>query len=115
MTDDIYEHLLYEGDRFSTIAAAVSELGPEQLIAAMKSLQSQSTTNPCSIAQAAAVEALTGPQTHIAKHNTHFRARRDLIVQELEAINGLSCVTPRGAFHIYPSCATFIGKRTPAG
>lgn len=140
MTDDIYEHLLYEGDSFSTIAATVPGLrdrvltingvskahcmtgwrigfagGPEQLIAAMKSLQSQSTTNPCSIAQAAAVEALSGPQTHIEKHNAQFRSRRDLIVRELDAIDGLSCVTPRGAFYAYPSCAGLIGKRTPSG
>jgi len=89
--------------------------GPAELIKAMAKIQSQSTTNPSSISQAAAVEALDGPQDFIAEHNAVFRQRRDLVVAGLNAVPGLSCATPVGAFYVYPSCAGLIGKTTPKG
>ncbi|BBK32115.1 aspartate aminotransferase [Stella humosa] len=140
MTDDIYEHILFDGGRFSTMAAAVPALrdrvltingvskaysmtgwrigyaaGPADLIRAMKTLQSQSTSCASAVSQAAAVEALNGPQDLVAKRNAEFRDRRDLIVGELATIPGLSCLSPQGAFYVYPSCAGLIGKRTPEG
>jgi len=89
--------------------------GPSPLIKAMAKLQSQSTTNPSSISQAAAVEALNGPQNFIAEHNKVFRERRDLVVRMLNQAPGLACSTPEGAFYVYPSCAGTIGKKTPQG
>lgn len=140
LTDDMYEHLTYDGFKFATPAQVEPRLyertltmngvskaycmtgwrigygaGPEALIKAMGKLQSQSTSNPCSIAQWAAVEALTGPQDFIARNNEVFRQRRDLVVSMLNQINGLSCPKPEGAFYVYPSCAGLIGKTTPSG
>jgi aspartate aminotransferase len=136
----MYEHVLYDDQPFATIAAVEPRLkdrtltvngvskaycmtgwrigyagGPKQLIKAMGMLQSQSTSNPCSISQAAAVEALNGPQDFIAKHNDAFKARRDLVVAALNRTPGLRCLTPDGAFYVYPSCAGVLGKRTPDG
>jgi aspartate aminotransferase len=89
--------------------------GPANLIKAMGTIQSQSTSNPSSISQAAAVEALNGPQDFIAKHNESFRQRRDLVVDMLNKAKGIHCHKPEGAFYVYPSCAGAIGKKTPQG
>jgi aspartate aminotransferase len=86
--------------------------GPEPLIKAMRKLQSQSTSNPCSITQWAAVEALNGPQDFIAQNNAMFVDRRDLVVSMLNQSNGLQCPQPNGAFYAYPSCAGAIGKKS---
>jgi aspartate aminotransferase len=140
MTDDMYEHLVYDEFRFTTIAQVEPRLyertltvngvskaycmtgwrigyggGPAALIKAMGAIQSNSTANPCSISQAAAIAALTGPQDFIAAHNKSFKERRDLVVDLLNRIPGLHCPRPEGAFYVYPSCAGMIGKRTPAG
>ncbi len=140
MTDDIYEHLVYDGFEFSTPAEVEPELydrtltvngvskaycmtgwrigfagGPAELIKAMSKVQSQSTSNPSSVSQAAAVEALTGPSDYIAEHNAAFKARRDLVVDALNTCVGLQCHRPEGAFYVYPSCAGTIGKKTPDG
>ena len=140
LTDDMYEHVLYDDREFATMAQVEPRLyertltvngvskaycmtgwrigyggGPSPLIKAMAKLQSQSTTNPSSISQAAAVEALNGPQHFIAEHNKVFRERRDLVVGMLNQARGLSCSTPEGAFYVYPSCAGAIGKKTPQG
>ncbi len=140
MSDDIYEHLVYDGFTFHTIAQVEPRLyertltvngvskaycmtgwrigyagGPVPLIEAMAKIQSQSTSNPCSISQAAAVAALDGDQSFIAKHNAIFQERRDLVVRELNRAPGLHCARPQGAFYVYPSCAGVIGKRTPQG
>jgi aspartate aminotransferase len=140
LTDDMYEHLLYGEAKFATIAAVEPRLydrtltmngvskaycmtgwrigyagGPAPLIKAMAKVQSQSTTNPSSISQAAAVEALNGPQQFIAEHNEKFRERRDMVVAMLNKVVGLACDTPDGAFYVYPSCAGAIGKKTPQG
>src|ERR1700751_1584961 len=140
MTDDMYEHLVYDDFRFTTIAQVEPRLyertltvngvskaycmtgwrigyagGPKQLIKAMGAIQSNSTANPCSISQAAAIEALNGPQDFIAPNNVKFKERRDLVVDMLNRIPGLFCPRPEGAFYVYPSCAGVIGKRTPAG
>ncbi|MGH7074931.1 MAG: aspartate transaminase [Stellaceae bacterium] len=140
LTDDMYEHVLYDGFEFATIAAVEPALyprtltlngvskaycmtgwrigyagGPSALIAAMTMLQSQSTSNASSISQAAAVEALNGPQDFIPKHNAVFKERRDLVIAMLNQAPGLHCPRPDGAFYVYPSCAGIIGKRTPDG
>jgi aspartate aminotransferase len=140
LTDDMYEHLVYDDFKFVTPAQVEPSLyertltmngvsksycmtgwrigyaaGPEPLIKAMAKLQSQSTSNPSSIAQWAAVEALNGPQDFIAKHNTVFKERRDLVVSMLNQAKGLKCATPEGAFYVYPSCAGAIGKTAPSG
>jgi aspartate aminotransferase len=140
LSDDIYEHLVYGGFEFCTPAEVEPLLkdrtltmngvskaycmtgwrigfagGPAALIKAMSKVQSQSTSNPSSIGQAAAVEALNGPQDFIAAHNEAFKARRDLVVEALNRCPGLHCHTPDGAFYLYPSCAGTIGKKTPAG
>jgi len=140
LTDDMYEHVLYDGFEFATIAQVEPKLyprtltlngmskaycmtgwrlgyagGPTELIKAMGALQSQSTTNPSSISQAAGVEALNGPQDFIEKHNAIFKQRRDLVVVMLNEAMGIHCPTPEGAFYVYPSCAGTIGKRTPSG
>ena len=81
----------------------------------MGAVQSNSTANPCSISQAAAIEALNGPQDFIPKHNFLFKERRDLVVDLLNKVPGLYCPRPEGAFYVYPSCAGLIGKRTPDG
>ena len=138
--DDMYEHIVYDGFRFATIAQACPELydrtltvngcskayamtgwrigfagGPTWLIKAMAKLQSQSTSNPCSIAQAAAVAALTGPQDFLADRAAAFQSRRDLVVSMLNQTNGLTCPRPEGAFYVYPSFAPLIGRTTPKG
>ena len=140
LTDDMYEHLLYDGLEFATIAQVEPRLqartltmngvskaycmtgwrigyagGPVELIKAMAMVQSQSTSNPSSISQAASVEALNGPQDFIAKHNESFVARRDMVVSMLNEAKGIHCTKPDGAFYVYPSCAGTIGKTTPAG
>ena len=140
LTDDMYEHLLYDGHKFFTPAQVEPKLyertltmnglskaycmtgwrlgyagGPEQLIKAMCKLQSQSTSNPCSITQWAAVEALNGPQDFIARNNAEFVKRRDLVVSMLNQAKGLKCPKPEGAFYVYPSCADAIGKTTAKG
>ncbi len=140
MTDDMYEHLVYDDFTFATPAQVEPGLyertltvngvskaycmtgwrigyagGPAHLIKAMSKLQSQSTSNPCSISQAAAVEGLNGPQDFIAEHNKVFKERRDLVVSMLNQANGLDCLTPEGAFYVYPSAAGCMGKSTPDG
>src|SRR5690606_11251084 len=89
--------------------------GRRDLIKAMAKLQSQSTSNPCSISQAAAVEALNGPQDFIPANNTAFKRRRDLVVDMLNQAPGIRCHRPEGAFYVFPSCEGTIGKRTPDG
>ncbi len=89
--------------------------GPAPLIKAMAKIQSQSTSNPSSVSQAAATVALNGPQDYIAMSNEVFRERRDLVVGMLNQATGLDCPTPNGAFYVYPSCAGLIGKTTPDG
>ena len=138
--DDMYEHIVYGGFAFATIAQVCSELyertltvngcskayamtgwrigfagGPAWLVAAMAKLQSQSTSNPCSIAQAAAVVALTGDQSFLAERAAAFQDRRDLVVAALSAIEGVVCPTPDGAFYVYPDVGGLIGRHTPAG
>ncbi|MBL8710481.1 MAG: pyridoxal phosphate-dependent aminotransferase [Rhodospirillaceae bacterium] len=140
LTDDMYEHLVYDNFKFATIAEVEPKLyertltmngvsksycmtgwrigyagGPASLIKAIAKIQSQSTSNPSSISQAAAVEALNGPQDFIARHNVSFRERRDLVVEMLNKAPGLHCHKPEGAFYVYPSCAGVIGKTTPEG
>ncbi|WP_227267442.1 pyridoxal phosphate-dependent aminotransferase [Roseobacter weihaiensis] len=140
MTDDMYEHLAYDGFTFCTPAELEPALydrtltvngvskayamtgwrigyaaGPEHLIAAMRKIQSQSTSNPCTISQWAAVEALNGTQDYIATNNALFVRRRNLVVSMLNDIDGVVCPTPEGAFYVYPSIAGLIGKKTPAG
>ncbi len=140
LTDDIYEHLVYDGFEFVTMAQAVPALaartltlngvskayamtgwrlgyagGPADLIKAMGNVQQQSSTHASSITQAAALEALTGPQTILGERRDIFRRRRDLVVNALNAIDGLSCFRPDGSFFAYPSCAGLIGKRAPDG
>ena len=140
MTDDVYEHLIYDGLKFATFARCNPHLrertltingvskafamtgwrigyagGPKALIKAMAKLQSQSTSNPSSISQAAALAALTGPTDFLAGWRSEYQRRRDLVVESLNAIEGLNCPRPTGAFYVYPSCAGVIGKRTPGG
>ncbi len=140
MTDDMYEHLVFDDFEFCTPAQIEPGLygrtltcngvskayamtgwrigyagGPEHLIAAMRKVQSQSTSNPCSISQWAAVEALNGPQDFIATNNDVFLRRRNMVVEMLNAAQGITCPTPDGAFYVYPSIAGCIGKTTKAG
>ena len=140
LTDDMYEHLTYDDFEFATPAQVEPGLyertltmngvskaycmtgwrigyagGPTSLVKAMGVLQSQSTSNPSSISQAAAVEALTGPQDFIARNNKVFKERRDLVVSMLNQASGLKCPSPEGAFYVYPSCAGAIGKSAPSG
>ena len=140
MADDMYEHLVYDDFTFTTPAQVEPALydrtltvngvskaycmtgwrigyagGPVELIQAMSKLQSQSTSNPSSISQAAAVEGLNGPQDFIAKHNDVFKARRDLVVSMLNQAKGVECLIPDGAFYVYPSVAGCINKNTPDG
>ena len=89
--------------------------GPKPLIAAMAVVQSQSTSNPCSISQAAAVEALAGPQQIVGQWRDAFQRRRDFVVERLNAIEGIVCPRPQGAFYTFASCAGLIGRRTPDG
>jgi aspartate aminotransferase len=138
LTDDMYEHLLYDGRTFYTPAQVEPELyertltlngfskaycmtgwrlgyagGPEPLIKTMCKLQSQSTSNPSSITQWAGVEALNGPQDFIPRNAKAFKERRDLVVSMLNQASGIKCPKPEGAFYVYPSCQGVIGKTTP--
>jgi aspartate aminotransferase len=140
MTDDMYEHLIYDDFVYKTIAQVEPRLydrtltvngvskaycmtgwrigyagGPKMLIRAMGAIQSNSTANPCSISQAAAIEALNGPQDFIAPNARVFKQRRDLVVDRLNTVPGLHCPRPEGAFYVYPSCAGLLGKKTPSG
>jgi aspartate aminotransferase len=140
MTDDMYEHLAYAPFAFCTPAEVEPRLydrtltvngvskayamtgwrigyaaGPEPLIAAMRKVQSQSTSNPCTISQWAAVEALNGPQDYIATARPVFQRRRDRVVALLNDIDGITCPVPDGAFYVYPSIAGLIGRTTPTG
>ena len=140
MTDDMYEHLVYDGFEYWTIAQVEPKLyertltvngvskayamtgwrigyagGPEKLISTMRKIMSQSTSNPCSISQWASVAALNGDHGFLAERNAVFKQRRDMVVEELNKCEGISCATPEGAFYVYPSCAGVIGKTSPAG
>ncbi|MET0155131.1 MAG: pyridoxal phosphate-dependent aminotransferase [Rickettsiales bacterium] len=140
MTDDIYEHLVYGGFQFYTFAQVEPRLkdrtltvngvsksyamtgwrigyaaGDATLIKMMAIVQSQSTSNPCSVSQAAAVEALLGPQNFLPERNKAFEARRNMVMELLSGISGVECIKPEGAFYLYPSCAGLIGKKTPSG
>ena len=140
MSDDMYEHIVYDGFSFTTIAQIAPELyartltlngfskaycmtgwrlgyaaGPTDLIKAMNKIQSQSVSSLSTFSQWAAVAALRGPNDFITKHNQAFVARRDLVVEGINAIPGLSCPTPQGAFYVYVSCAGLMGKKTPDG
>ena len=140
MTDDMYEHLVYDGFEFATPAQVEPGLydrtltcngvskayamtgwrigyaaGPEELIKAMRKIQSQSTSNPCSVSQWAAVEALNGTQEFLEPNNAMFKRRRDLVVDMLNQAEGITCPKPEGAFYVYPSVAGCIGKTSDAG
>jgi aspartate aminotransferase len=140
MSDDMYEHLVYDDFQFCSPAQLEPRLyertltvngvskaycmtgwrigyagGPEQLIKTMAMIQSQSTSNPTAVAQWAAVEALNGPQDFIARHNKIFKERRDLCVSMLNQARGIQCPKPEGAFYVYPSCKGAIGKTAPTG
>jgi len=140
MSDDIYEKIIYDNLEFFTLASVEPKLkdrcltlngvsksycmtgwrlgycgASKEIISAMNKIQSQSTTSTSSISMAAAVEALNGTQHFIKDHNKAFVRRRDLVVSLLNQINGISCLTPEGAFYVYPSCKGIIGKETPGG
>ena len=139
LSDDIYEHVTYEGFKFFTIAQieglkervltmnGVSKAysmtgwrigyaaGPKEIIKAIAKIQSQSTTNPSSISQAASVEALSGTQDFIKKRADSFQERRDFVVKTLNDIDGINCLNPDGAFYVFPSCKGLIGKKDPNG
>ncbi len=140
LSDDIYEHVIFDGREFVTMTNVAPQLasrtlvvngvsktyamtgwrigfgaGPAELIRAMAKMQMQGTANPSSVSQAAAVAALNGPQDFVAQRCAEFQRRRDAIVPRLNAIPGLSCALPEGAFYVYVSCAGWIGKRTPSG
>ncbi len=140
MCDDIYEKIVYDGVEFHTLASLEPSLkdrcltlngvsksycmtgwrlgycgAPKEIIAAMNKIQSQSTTSTSSITMAAAVEAITGPQDFINEHNKKFLKRRDLVLNKLNGIDGITCQKPEGAFYVYPNCEGIIGKKTPNG
>jgi aspartate aminotransferase len=140
LTDDMYEHLVYDDFEYWTIAQVEPALydrtltmngvskayamtgwrigyaaGPEKLIKAMGKVISQTTSNPCSISQYAALEALNGPQDFMAERRAVYQQRRDMVVAGLNTCAGLHCPTPEGAFYVYPSCAGVIGKTAPSG
>ena len=140
MSDDIYEKIIYDDFKFFSLAEVVPELkdriltvngvskayamtgwrigyagGPKHLITAMSKLQSQSTSNPSSISQAAALAALEGPEEFLLERNEKFKTRRDMVVNMLNECNGLSCIKPSGAFYVYPSCSGIIGKSSKEG
>ena len=140
MSDDIYEKIIYDDFKFFSLAEVVPELkdriltvngvskayamtgwrigyagGPKHLITAMSKLQSQSTSNPSSISQAAALAALEGPEEFLLERNERFKTRRDMVVKMLNECNGLSCIKPSGAFYVYPSCSGIIGKSSNEG
>ena len=136
LSDDIYEHITYDNFKFFTIAQ-ISKLksrtitmngvsksyamtgwrigyagGPKEIIKAIRKIQSQSTSNPSSVSQAAAVEALNGTQKFIKKRSNAFKQRRDFVVESLNKISGISCLKPNGAFYVFPSCKKLLGKKT---
>jgi len=140
MSDDIYEKIIYDDFKFFSLAEVVPELkdriltvngvskayamtgwrigyagGPKHLITAMSKLQSQSTSNPSSISQAAALAALEGPEEFLLERNERFKNRRDMVVKMLNECDGLSCIKPSGAFYVYPSCSGIIGKSSKEG
>ena len=140
LTDDIYEKIIYDDGVFSTIASVEPKMkertltlngvskaycmtgwrlgycgGPREIIAGMNKMQSQSTTSTSSISMAASVEALSGDQEFINLHNIQFKKRRDMVVENLNQIDGINCSIPPGAFYVYPSCEGIIGKKTSAG
>ena len=140
MSDDIYEKIIYDDFKFYSLAEVMPALkdriltvngvskayamtgwrigyagGPKELISSMAKLQSQSTSNPSSISQAAALAALEGPEEFLSERNDKFRIRRDMVVDMLNNCNGLSCLKPSGAFYVYPSCSGVIGKSSSNG
>ena len=140
ISDDIYEHVLFDGRSFATLAAVAPELaartltvngvskafamtgwrlgyacGPVELIRAMARMQGQSTLNPSSVSQAAALAALTGPMDVVKSRCAEFQARRDVVMPRLAAVPGLVPTLPHGAFYVYVSCAQWLGRRTPQG
>ena len=140
MCDDIYEKIIYEDVKFHTLVSVEPSLknrcltlngvsksycmtgwrlgycgAPKEIISAMNKIQSQSTTSTSSITMAAAVEAITGPQNFIEDHNKKFLKRRDLVLNKLNNIDGISCQKPEGAFYVYPNCSGILGKETPNG
>ena len=140
LTDDIYEKIIYDNNTFHTIASVMPELkdrtltlngvskaycmtgwrlgycgGPKEIIAGMNKIQSQSNTSTSSISMAASVEALSGNQNFISIHNIEFKKRRDMVVKKLNAIEGISCSMPAGAFYVYPNCSGILGMKTPNG
>lgn len=140
LTDDMYEHLVYDGFDYKTIAQVNPGLydrtltmngvskayamtgwrigyaaGPEALIKTMRKVISQTTSNPCSVSQYAAIAALNSSHDFLADRNAVFKRRRDYVVAELNKADGLTCATPEGAFYVYPSCAGVIGKMAPSG
>jgi aspartate aminotransferase len=140
LTDDMYEHLVYDGFEYATIAQVEPSLydrtltmngvskayamtgwrigyaaGPEKLIGAMRKVMDQSTSNPCSVSQWASVEALNGPQDFLPGFRAAYQGRRNLMVEGLNKAVGLICPKPEGAFYVYPSCAELIGKKSASG
>jgi aspartate aminotransferase len=140
MADDIYEHLIFDNLKFATISEVEPKLkdrtlivngvskaysmtgwrigygaGPEKLLKAMSMIQSQSTSSPCSISQAASVEALSATHAYLKTNAEIFQKRRDKVVSMLNAIDGIECNVPNGAFYVFPSCLGLFGKKTPAG
>lgn len=140
LADDIYEHLIFDNLEFATIAEIEPKLqertllvngvskaysmtgwrigygaGPEKIIKAMAMIQSQSTSSPCSVSQAAAVEALNGSQDYVINSKKIFESRRDTVVKMLNEIEGIDCNMPNGAFYVFPSCQGLYGKKTPSG
>ena len=140
LTDDIYEKIIYDENVFYTIASILPEFkkrtltlngvsksycmtgwrlgycgADKEIIAGMNKIQSQSNSSTSSISMAAAVEALSGTQDFIFEHNIEFKKRRDMVVENLNSINGISCTLPPGAFYVYPNCSGVIGKKTPEG
>ncbi len=140
MTDDIYEHIVYDGFEFATPAQVEPGIqdrtltlnglskafsmtgwrvgyaaGPKELIGAMNKVQSQSTSHTSSISQAASIAALNGPLDFLEERNAVFKERRDMVVSMLDQATGIDCLTPEGAFYVYPKCEGMIGKKTPDG
>lgn len=140
MSDDIYEHIVFDGREFATLLQVAPDLadrvlivngvsktycmtgwrigygaGPKSIIQAMAKMQGQTTTHPSSIGQYATIEALNGDQSSLAVHRDAYRARRDHVVAALNACDGIDCLNPEGAFYVYPSCAGIMGKTAPNG
>jgi len=140
LSDDIYEHIIFDGRKFETIADVVPALkervltvngaskayamtgwrlgyagGPKKLISSMTKLQNQNTGNPSSISQAAAIAALNGPQDFVPERSAKFQARRDMVVEMINNTAGLSCRTPEGAFYVYANCSGLVGRRKRDG